>query len=1202
MPFSSVDKRKQLIRPWSLSLIAIAILGVLVLLMPKNSFLTNPDLISKPNTLSVAYLKALLKADSGNDEIRLLYAEHLAEMGKVDEASEQLKALDMGQHATLPRVVFLDLRVAALKQLREPKNKDLRQQIEHALAVGKALPIDTFSVGQWKRLADLMLQGGQADLAADVYLRLAIQDSKNKADWLRKSAKWFLASGNSQRAAAVQLKLALLTGELEDSKASVKYLLAANEPVKMMRVISKMIAKFPEDRTLLKDGMQTALSTRQEAKGIAWGDDWLRHHAMDKEIIQLLISLELEAGQPAKAYAWAEKLSRMEPENVAWHRQLANVAQWSGHSAEAYRQWKWVLQHEPSQHALIQTMFFANQMRDYPNAKALLLRAKVKYGMTTQTLSKLVWLQEKLGQPEDSEKTRMAYLRQSPHDQAAWQGLAILREYLGKVEASENTWHNIEQRFGASAMSRIHRAKMLVAMHRANDAIVLMRSYAQKHQVSSVQFWKVYGDIAWNLEYHDDAYQAYIWLWEHDQPGSFEVQRLMMLLREEGDVEATLKISKQAWQRFKDPDILLLAIESAVSVSRWNDVEQLMGFAASQMSLFRRNARYWLAHARWMQHENKLKLVEDDFFRVLHLTPENKEARVGLLWSWIQAADRKSLLYYLKLWQHDALGDKEYWQVYAAAYRSMRLYKAALFWFKKTIPLKGNDILWMLEYADTLGAAGHASGAWRLRQYLFVKMWPKSRLSTTYAKQNNMAMLEAQVWLKKRLLGLAHAQFWVEPFIKHANDPIVREFAMRWYFGIGAESQASFWLMRQHAARLAVPAWEDLAQAMGRNDLDSIYRILSTRSSEIDHVSRMLATRQLGLLDDAWELAMDTRLGTHRFNAVERTTMLRHTRNIAEETPNAGHITLKMDALSSLGMTRTEARAYRSRDNHTMALKMGMTSLKPAADLGDLKGHNQEYKVRLESVYRKPRGDTFAYIGLNSRNNLPLDGGRFVQWGAGLHWRPWQGGEFGLALDANQVDVDTSAFRLVGMKDVLKLSFNTDFTSREYLASSLKLNRYQTRNHEPIARGYTLEATLGERLGLASSLAEEQMQIRLTGLMMRNRLQPTLGKFAQTILVSDSVEAVIPQTFSSLGLSFNLQKDILDNKAAIGRSPLYLFDAGLGWQWPTSTPTYNLSLGVGLPVFGRDLFSVSTYVANTVGVNGQNTYGLMFTYGSRFSR
>jgi len=87
-----------------------------------------------------------------------------------------------------------------------------------------------------------------------------------------------------------------------------------------------------------------------------------------------------------------------------------------------------------------------------------------------------------------------------------------------------------------------------------------------------------------------------------------------------------------------------------------------------------------------------------------------------------------------------------------------------------------------------------------------------------------------------------------------------------------------------------------------------------------------------------------------------------------------------------------------------------------------------------------------------------------------------------------------------------------------------------------------------------------------------------------------------------LGLSFNLQKDILDNKAAIGRSPLYLFDAGLGWQWPTSTPTYNLSLGVGLPVFGRDLFSVSTYVANTVGVNGQNTYGLMFTYGSRFSR
>jgi len=1203
MPLSNVDERKQLINPWSLSLIAFCLIAVLVLLMPKNSFLTNPALISKADTLSVAYLRALLKADSTNQELRLLYAEHLASIGKLEEARKQLKKVHVEEVEMPARVVLLNLKMSVLKQLRDPKNKNLRKQVEHALAAGNALPVDAFSIEQWQQLADLMLQGGQTDLAAEVYLSLAHRDLRHKAGWLRQSAKWFLASGKSHRAATVQLKLALLTGELEDSKASVKYLLAANEPMKMMLVIGNMIAKFPNDKVLLQDAMQTSLSTRQESKGIIWGQSWLRSHAMDRDITQLLISLQLAVGQPDAAYKWSHKLSYMLPGDVGLHRQLANVAQWSGHSEEAYKQWQWLLKHEPSQHALMQTMFFANQLRDYPVAKQLLIRAQNEYGMSAKTLNKLVWLQEKLGQPKDSEATRVAYLDESPDDQRAWQDLALLREYLGKTEATEATWREVEKRFGKSAISTIHRAKMFVLMHRAVDAVMLMRSYAKKHHVKSVQFWKVYGDIAWGLEYHSDAYQAYTWLWEHDHVDSFEAQRLMILLREEGNVETTLKISKQAWLKFKDPDILLLAIESAVQVKRWKDVEELMASAVLQISLFRNNPRYWLAHANWMQHKNKFKLVEDDLFRVLHLSPANKEARIGLLWAWIQANKYQPLQDYLKLWQHEALGDKDYWQAYAAAYRSLHKHQQALFWFEKARKSNPNDMLWLLEYADSLGAAGQASGAWRLRQYVFTKIWPKSHVNKDYIKKNSLEMFEAQAWMKKELLGLPNAQAWVQPLIKHANNTIVREFAMRWYFGVGVESQASFWLMRQHAARLYVPAWQDLAQAMNRNDLDGIYRILATRSNEIDHVSKMLATRQLGLLDDAWELAMDTKLGTHRFNASERTTMLRHARNIAEKTPNAGHITLKMDSLSQLKLNQYKSRVYRSRDNLNMVLELAETTLKPASSLANLPTNDHEYEVKLKSVYRIPRGNASAYLGMNSRRQkIPLGDGHFVQWGAGLNWHPWQGGQIGLSLDANKTGVDTSAFRLVGMKDVLNLSFQTDLSSREYLTSSLKLNRYQTRKHEEMARGYTLEATIGERLGLASSLAEEQMQVRLTGLMMRNRVQPNLSQYAKSILVSNRVESVIPKTFSSLALSFNLQKDILDNNAAVGRSPLYLFDAGVGWQWPSSTPTYNLSCGVGLPVLGRDLLSVSTYVANTVGVSGKSTYGVMFNYGIRFSR
>jgi len=153
-----------------------------------------------------------------------------------------------------------------------------------------------------------------------------------------------------------------------------------------------------------------------------------------------------------------------------------------------------------------------------------------------------------------------------------------------------------------------------------------------------------------------------------------------------------------------------------------------------------------------------------------------------------------------------------------------------------------------------------------------------------------VALLEAQAGLRKQLLGRPYAEAWVKPFLQHTEDPLVREFAIRWFFGAGDESQAEFWLMHQHAKRLETPVWQNLALAMERNDQDSIYRIISEHSNKIDHMSKILAVRQLGRLDDTWVLAMDTQLGTHHFNAIERTTMLCYARNIASESPNAAHL------------------------------------------------------------------------------------------------------------------------------------------------------------------------------------------------------------------------------------------------------------------------------------------------------------------------
>ncbi|MDX8407410.1 MAG: tetratricopeptide repeat protein, partial [Mariprofundaceae bacterium] len=610
--------------------------------------------------------------------------------------------------------------------------------------------------------------------------------------------------------------------------------------------------------------------------------------------MQDLIRLELASGHPKAAYPWARRLVALEPSDIQRRDQLARIAEWTGHGDAAFRQWQWLVEHRHERHDMQRALALAKALNDYAAVDRLLARAASDYGLTEAQASNLAWVQERLGNPRQSEQARMAYLKRSPNDRAAWEELATIREYLGKLSESADTWKEIERRFGRNETSVLQRARMLAASGRPEEGLLLMRDYAARHHPESDRYWQVYGDLAWNLEYHADAFSAYNWLWDHDKSGSFEAQRLMILLREEGNVAMTLRISEQAWQRFHDPDVLLLAIESAIQVERWSDVSRLMKVADARPDIFRERRRYWLAHAQWSVHGNQLDAAEHDYRLALNLVPGDADARSGLLWVWIQTHQRKKLKRHLVAWQPDAAEHEIYWQAYAAAYRQLGRSRASLPWFRKFMQSHPDDILWMLEYADALSDAGQASGAWRLRHYLFARLWPKSRLNPAYVENNGMRTVEAVANLKQRLQGLPQAQQWVNPLLRHSDDPVVREFAMRWYFGIQRQEQAEYWLLRQHGMRLQAPAWQRLAMAMERNDLDQIQRLIAGAGG-LDHASTLLAYRQLHQLDDAWVLAMDTGLGAREFRPIEQTTMLRHARDLDALSPNAAHLGFSFD-------------------------------------------------------------------------------------------------------------------------------------------------------------------------------------------------------------------------------------------------------------------------------------------------------------------
>jgi len=1203
MPFSSADKREVLVRPIALAVAILAVLAVMALLLPRNSLVSSLENIGAPDALSVAYLQTLLRAEPDNDAIRLLLVDHLAATGKIEEARQQLQAVKPGTVIPPEKMAYLTVKIAIARLLRHPDDQAFRRDAETAIKALMKLPSHQFSLANWKALADSFLQAGLPQWAAECYLRLADLDQTHQVQWLRQAAQWLVASGQNNRAASVQMRIFSLTQDVTDAKKAFAQMLAANRVDHVIKEIANVIGRFPDDRELLQTGLQAAMMMHAYRTARHWLEIWLGKHDRDREMMEQLVQLELAAGRPDKAYAWAGRLVELEPDNIHYHEQLAQVAEWSGHLQEAFAQWQWLIDHRDEHDDIHKARALANALHDYPAADRLLALEASKYALTQPESSRLAKVKEELGEPLLSEKARVDYLKESPRDQAAWIELAMLREYLGKLEESAKTWKEIERRFGRNEQTVIHRARLQALSGEPEQGLDMMRDYSAGHQPESDRFWKTYGDIAWDLEYHDDAMSAYRWLWDHELEASYEAQRLMILLREEGDYEAILKISKESWERFHDPDILLLAIESALQIGHWQDVKRLIRVAEGQLEYFWDSPRYWLAHARWELYSNRIDAAEHDYLVALKLSMKNEEARIGLIWAYIQSDQRRKLSRCLRLWQADAVEREPYWQAYAAGYRKLGRERAALPWLRKTLQAHPDDIPWMLEYADALAASGQATAAWRLRRHLFTKLWPGSRMHSEYLKKNGPAAARALIMLKQHIEGLPQAEAWMGQLLAREDDPVLREFAMRWYFGIERNSRSSYWLLRQHAKRVQAPLWMALAQAMKRNDTNEIAQLIAHRS-DTDHISKLLAYRQLNELDNAWILAMDNGLGAGYFTADERTVMLRSARDIAAQSPNALHAGLAFDHIGALNLTTLGLKGFYSRHNLTTSLKLYRTGLRYTPALAMPGKDITEYEARLAAGMDLRRIDWLAYIGANQRSGQVSAGDRMFQWGAALRFSPWQGGETGLSLSVHDTGLETSAFRLVGARDQLRFHMASDITNREYLMVGLNMNRYQTRLREALARGESLDAKFGHRLQLSNSQAEEQIDLYLSGELMRNRLQPALSGYAQTLLPGSSVASVIPDSYSALGFGFNIQRDIPGNDAAISRTPSYLFDGWMGWQWPGNRLAYNLRAGFGAPLLGQDMLSLNAYLANSISgsSNRDSFYGVALWYSYRLGR
>ncbi|MGB5582098.1 MAG: hypothetical protein WBO93_00630 [Gammaproteobacteria bacterium] len=419
-----------------------------------------------------------------------------------------------------------------------------------------------------------------------------------------------------------------------------------------------------------------------------------------------------------------------------------------------------------------------------------------------------------------------------------------------------------------------------------------------------------------------------------------------------------------------------------------------------------------------------------------------------------------------------------------------------------------------------------------------------------------------------------------------SNDPAIRDFLISWYLERKDFDSAGSLIARAQSDQQPVPVWQRLAIAVEDNDRDAVQRLLQESQGELPPQVEVDALQRVGLDQKALTLAQQ------RLRSIQTG-------------PQAEQLATQADALAMAPAAFAEIRgAYQelgdlnistgtaslSADSPLARIAIDISENRLDSDNNDISvdAFDTEQDISLRATRAGPSRQLALALGTNLRDDKDIVYGQFL-WDERFSPRLSGRAELGI----NQITIATAFLRAIGTKSSVSLGASFNPNRWEFARGRFELHRYQTRDNERLGDGFLAEAALG-RVVLQEL---PRWHIELRGSWEKNELRdkvPT-ALIPRVFPPSIDIETIIPPDYQTLGVATTL------DYGSAGTGPLrrarVLFDGWAGWLWPANDASYNVRLGLGTSVFGRDMLSLDGYYANALsGIADQAYKGIGLAY------
>ena len=1245
------DRERSRILSWgALGGIVVLAIGALVLVFPRSDLLTllRGETDQGNRDLTVAYLRNIIRTEPKDLSLRLLLVEKLLAGGELKDARQALAdALPLARTTASGLADWnrwdLAWWQAQLGQALEGgKDADIRQAATELLTRLKrsadsdsnAAQVFT-SIGASNALA-AMLGNSQPTLTQQIQAmqdallaRLLVLPATSAQD-LSRGATLALAAGRLSLASdlffAARRKTTAADARLQLLKKGVQALLATGDSRKAWQAALRETAPLPPGDSTWWYIAQLALGAGEPREaGVALSnviainaDPALLANTLSTEQLQLAWDTFAAAGDLNAALLVAEAALLADPQSALWLERKAQMSEWAGKAPQALAAWLELMRRGASARAIDNVFRLSPMLYDDDALLAAWLALARQKKLSADEAAKIIEVYERLGSAEGA----LGFIRKlrastAPGDQATTvQWLTLEAQLLDRAGRPDEAMAIFEQLRpgGLASKDAMRLARIYLKKGQLLLAVRALQAARLTQGVFDEAYWVMLADVAYDAGERVIAERALDQVIANGKPEIYQAERAIRVRTDSNRLAEALQMAARLYARFPEDKIVfawLDAISAQKSPAGLADLMQAL--RASHRTTLEASPAFLERRAGLYVRLGNMVLAKRDYALALVIKPDNPPLRAAY-W-WLLVDQRETALLRSEIGRVNAVQRRNavYTEVLTAAWQLLGEPRQALALMQRQAKAKANDFLWLMNYADVLDTAERQTAALRVRRHAWLLAQRASARPADQEQAKNALLTQlrlaaefaggpekARLW--RELGGLLKASpSGSDPAKTKAELQQAQELVGAWLLSEGRFDAAQRWLWQQHAARLAVPAYQELAVALAQNDKAALTRLLdkadSPQANALSPQDRLSALRALGRRDESASLGMEQALRRAEgpddeaqralqedlLATASRASVQSRTRQDAaltrQELKTSAQLALNPKLKLTFDLTNS---SYRTRDANVIAAT-------PARD--------REARMGLEAV--TPWGDLKAQALV--RDALARVNGLYLQLTTKLN------SQASLRMEAarNERSEESSAMAVAGVRDrvgvTLNLRASDRFDGQVYLGS----NRFRTQTGAPL--GNSVDAFVTGNLYLRRDYPDIRLQSQLRRSVMRATGQPD----APTALLSPGGNVPTVDFFlgpSSTAWSNSIGFGLAQSDPLSSYSRAWRPWGEIGFETRQTLGTRQtqslLRLGVKGTVRGRDQLNLNLDVRpGTGGLSGaQGTRELRLQYDIYFDR